>query len=282
MTPSPSFFALLNPLRPLAELWSHRALLAQFTQRNVEMRHRGSFLGIVWAVLTPLFSLAIYTFVFNFVFNGRYGYSPTETRIDYALTLFLSLTLFQFVGEVMAVSPGVIIANPNFVKKVVFPLEVLPVAGVGGAFFNFLISASLVLVGCVLLGHHLTWSVLWLPVITAPLALFAIGLAWLLAAIGVFVRDIANGMGAITQIFLYASAVFYPIEFVRNGPLPAAWTVLKFNPILHATELARSTVLWQHEIVSRELTYLIAASLVTFVFGYACFTKAKPAFADVL
>src|SRR5882757_10050444 len=112
-----------GPLRFATALWRHRELLWQFTLRNVELRHRGSHLGLIWSLLNPLLMMGLYVFVFGYIFGGKFSVLPNETKIDYALAIFLGLTVFQIFAEVLATAPTVIISNPNFVKKVVFPLE---------------------------------------------------------------------------------------------------------------------------------------------------------------
>src|SRR5436309_2615897 len=132
-------------------LWTQRELLWQFTLRNVEIRHKGSHLGLVWSFLSPLLMLGLYVLVFGYIFGGSYGVVPGETRLDYALGMLLGLTIFHLVAETLGVSPGLIIANPNFVKKVVFPLEILPVANVAGALFHMTISLVFVVISLIFL-----------------------------------------------------------------------------------------------------------------------------------
>ena len=159
---------MLRRLLPFAaDLWAHRELLWQFTLRNVEVRHKGSHLGLIWSFLNPLLMLGLYVRIG--IFGGSFGILPNESRVDYALGIFLGLTLFHFVSEVLGIAPSIIVGNPNFVKKVVFPLEILPAANVGGAIFHMLISLALVLLSIVIFGTSLSFGVLWLPVIILPL-----------------------------------------------------------------------------------------------------------------
>ena len=151
-----------------ADLWTHRELLWQFTLRNVELRHKGSHLGLIWSFLNPLLMLGLYVLVFGYIFNGSFGILPDETRLEYALGIFLGLTLFHFIAEVIGNAPAIIVGNPNFVKKVVFPLEILPAASVGAALVHLLISLMLALVGMLVSGTPLHVTLLWLPVIIAP------------------------------------------------------------------------------------------------------------------
>jgi lipopolysaccharide transport system permease protein len=275
-----------NPLTPFLELHRHRDLLRQFARRTIEQRHRGSFLGLAWTVITPLLSLGIYTFVFGFVFNaGKFTDSPAETTVDYALGIFLGLIVFQFLSEVLAQSPSVVVTQPNFVKKVVFPLEILPAATVAAAALTAVISLALALLGVVVLGPGLDWHALYLLLIVPPVLLIACGCAWFLAAFGVFIRDIANAMPFIVQVLVYTSAVFYRVSLLEKVPFGWIRAILLYNPLLHAVESTRRAVLWNlwHQPVEiHSLVLLWATGLVVCVFGYVVFQKLRPAFADVI
>ena len=194
----------------LSPLLRHRALLWQFTQRNVELRHKGSHLGLIWSFLNPLLMLGLYVFVFGYVFGGKFGARPSETRVDYALGIFVGLSLFHLIGEVLGVAPTVIVSNPNFVKKVVFPLEILPVATVGASFVHFLISIVLTLLGIAIVGPGPNLGMLWLPVIFLPVLLLSMGMAWFFSALGVFFRDIVQATSFVSMALMFSSAVFYP------------------------------------------------------------------------
>ena len=269
----------LSRVLPFAtDLWTHRELLWQFTLRNVELRHKGSHLGLIWSVLNPLLMLGLYVLVFGYIFGGSFGVLPDETRAEYALGIFFGLTLFQFVGEVMGVAPLIVVSNPNFVKKVVFPLEILPVAQVGAAAFHLLISLALALVSLALFGRSIHPELLWLPVIIAPLLLLGLGIAWFFSAVGVFFRDIGQVMQFLSLALMYASAVFYSAAKIP----PEFWTFLRFNPLLLAIELARNTGLWAQPINLHHLLYLYAVGLLACVLGHYAFRRMKPAFADVI
>jgi len=264
-----------------ADLWQYRELLWQFTLRNVELRHKGSHLGLIWSFLSPLLMLAIYVLVFGYIFGGRFGILPQETRMDYGLGIFFGLTLFHFVAEVLGVAPGIIVGNPNFVKKVVFPLEILPVANVLGAVFHMLISLALLLIGIVCLGPGLTFLALWLPVILLPVILLMLGVGWFFSALGVFFRDVSQLMQFFTMALMFSSAVFYPAAKIIAGS-PSAWAILRFNPVLLAIELARDAALWSRPLNFHHLAYLYGAGFAACYLGYAAFCRMKPAFADVL
>ena len=261
-----------------ADLWRHRELLWQFTLRNVELRHKGSHLGLIWSFANPLLMLSLYVFVFGYIFGGHFGVLPNETRSDYGLGVFLGLSLFHFIAEVFGLAPTIVTSNPNFVKKVVFPLEILPAAAVGAAAFHLAVSLGLVLLGIVAFGHGLDWGVLWLPVVIVPLLLLALGISWFFSALGVFFRDTAQLMQFLTVVLMFSSAVFYPASRI---PSPA-WAVLKFNPLLLTIEIARDGVLWQHPPNLHHLIYLSGISIAACYLGYSFFKKTKSGFADVL
>ncbi len=267
------------PSSSLAALSRKRDLWWQFTVRTVEMRHRGSYLGIVWSMLNPLLMLGVYWVVFGMIFGGRYGVLPDERPVDYVLALFLGLILFQLMAEILAVSPTLIVTQANLVKKVVFPLDVLPLAQAGASWFHFIMSFILFALGAVFFGRGLpTEGLLWEPVILLPLVLLSVGVSWICAALGVFFRDLAQAMPFLIQVVLYSSAVFY----ARARISPPFWAVLKWNPFLHTVLLSRNALLWHAPIDLRALGYTYAAGLAVLLFGQWLFAKLRPAFADVI
>lgn len=270
-----------SPSQPaaLVNFARKRDLWWQFTVRAVETRHRGSYLGILWAVLNPLLMLCLYGVVFGVFFKNRFGVLPGETGEDFALAMFLGLILFQIVAETIAIAPTIIVSQPNLVKKVVFPLELLPLAQLGASWFHFLISLGLLLLGSLVVGHGLDWTgVLLLPLIVLPLMLLTIGLAWLLAALGVFFRDIGQVVPFVSQIVLYTSAIVYSTSLIK----PSIWTVLRWNPLLHTVQLARGAALWHVPLNGLHLAYTWIWGIAVFALGGWLFRKMKPAFADVI
>jgi len=266
---------------PFAALARKRDLWWQFTVRAVEARHRGSYLGILWNVVTPLLMLGLYYTVFAVIFPGRFGVVRNEQPVDVAMAMFLGLTLYQLLAETISTAPLAIVSSPNLVKKVVFPLDVLPFSQVGASVFNLLIGLVLVTAGATIFGRGISLSgILWLPVILFPLVLLSAGLAWLFAGLGVFFRDLAQFMPFVAQIVLYASAVTYPDSRIRQAP--AAWAILKWNPFLHTVSLAREVLLWDLPLRPLPLAYTYALGLAVFIVGRWVFLKLQPAFADVL
>ena len=198
------FWVNLNPILILATIHHNRGLLKQFVLRIFHERHKGSLLGVVWAVLLPVLMMGLYTLVFGFIFGSSYGVIVNENKTDFGLGIFLSLTIFGLIADSLAISPMIIMGNPNFVRKVVFPLEILPIANFGASMLNFMISILLFLIGLTFIGRGLNIYALWFPLIIAPLLLLSIGIFWIFSALGVFLRDITQAMAFITQ----ADAVF--------------------------------------------------------------------------
>ncbi|PTY06630.1 hypothetical protein DB347_11360 [Opitutaceae bacterium EW11] len=272
-----SVWRLLNPLTICGSFITHRRLLWQFTRRSIELQHKGSFLGIAWTVLNPLLLFAVYAFVFIAVFNSRFGTVESETRVDYAIGLFLGLCLLQMFQESMMVAPSLVVQNPNFVKKVVFPLEVLPAAAVGAAAFRCIVGLALVLASVEIWGPGLSGSVLWLFPILIALGLLSVGVALMLSAVGVFLRDIAPFVQFLSVLLMFVSAVFYSFSSI-----PPAFSFLRFNPLLIVVETSRHVVLWHQAPIAADVLYLFLCGVITFVLGQAAFSGLKPAFADVL
>jgi lipopolysaccharide transport system permease protein len=267
---------------PTPSFWSQCALKRdlwwQFTVRAVEMRHRGSYLGFIWAVLNPLMMAALYISVFGLIFKSRFQTVPDETGVDYALGVFLGLILFHLVAETLAAAPHFIIGQPNLVKKVVFPLEMLPLSQLSAFWFHALISLALCLLAQLALGRGFSTGLFWLPVILLPLLLLTLGLGWFLAAIGVFFRDVAQVMPVLGQILLWSSAIFFSPSVLP----PAFWAVLKWNPLLHTVDLSRHAVLWQQPLDLSRLAYTWVTGVAVFVFGAWFFQRTRRAFAEVI
>lgn len=277
----PAFKILLavsNPWQFVANLWRHRDLIWQFTLREIHIRHKGSRLGIVWALLNPLSMLVLYAFVFRLLFRAKFGILADETNYDYTLELFLSLSLFHVFAETLAWAPSLIIANPNFVKKVVFPLEILPVAKIGDTAFHLAVSLGLVLLGSAFGSTGWSWSLLWLPVLVLPLLVLALGLAWGLAALGVFVRDVSQLIGFVATAVMFGSAIMYPPRII---PAPI-YEFLRFNPLLQLVDLARHVLFGHEPMAWSHLGYVYVVALVVLLAGHAFFSILRRSFAEVI
>jgi lipopolysaccharide transport system permease protein len=258
-----------------------RDLWWQFTVRAVELRHRGSHLGLLWSVLNPLLMLGLYMFVFGFIFPNKFGVLAKETPVDFALALFLGLSLYNVLAETIGIAPTLIVGNPNLVKKVVFPLDVLPLSQLGATWFHLLVSLTLLLIGILSMGRSITFmGLLWLPVLLAPYLLLTAGVSLFMSALGVFFRDISHVIPFISNIIVWASAIIFPISRIRA--FPSIWAILKWNPFLQTVQLARSALLWHLPINLGWLAYTYAVGAAVFLAGSWFFRKTQSAFADVL
>jgi lipopolysaccharide transport system permease protein len=263
----------------LLKLFSeHRYLLWQYTKRQIEQRHKGSLLGMLWSVIQPLCMMAIYTVVFGLIFKGSYLGVGNQSTMDYALGIFLSLTIYQMLADVINISPSAILTQPNLVKKVVFPLEIIPMSQLVVALYQFGISLILTLIGVVTIGQGLSLHSLLFFVVLLPLVPLALGIALLFSSLGVFLRDLQQLASPLSLVLMYASAVFYSAQMVPE----AIWAFLKFNPLLHIVEQARATLLWNQPIDWLWFGYSLLFSISMFVLGIFSFKKLKPAFADVI
>lgn len=266
----------LSLLDIFASGWTHRALIGQMVRREVIGRYRGSFLGLLWSFVTPLLMLAVYTFVFSVVFQGRWG-AGSENRFEFALVLFTGLVVFNLFSECVSRAPGLILANVNYVKKVIFPLEILPWVALGAALFHALASLT-VLMLFLAMATSLPWTVALLPVVLFPLLPLIMGLSWLLASLGVFIRDIGQFMGMLMTALLFMSPVFYPASALPENM--RGWLYL--NPLTFIIEQAREVAIWGRlPDWSGLLLYLGFAMLAAWA-GLAWFQKTRKGFADVL
>lgn len=262
----------------LKSLWQHRQLIIQMMRREVVGRYRGSVFGLAWSFFNPVLMLVVYTFVFSVVFKARWGVGGNESQVDFAIVLFVGMIIHGLFAECVNRAPGLILTNVNYVKKVIFPLEILPVVAMGSALFHTLVSL-LVLMGAILLsGTALSWTILFFPLVLLPLLLGTMGLVWFLAALGVYLRDIAQVAGMVTTILMFLSPVFYPISM-----LPEKYQVwMHLNPLTFFMEEARKVMIFGgYPDLSGWLIYLGLSSLMAWL-GFAWFQKARRGFADVI
>ena len=268
-------------MEPIVSLFKRRELLWQFLLRNVKSRHRGSVLGALWLVMNPLLMLGLYVFAFGVIFGGRFRDSADESTLDFALGIFLGLNVLNLISGVIGIAPSVIIGHSNFVKKVVFPLEILPAAMTGALAYDLLIGFSLCLTGIAILGPGLTLSALYIPIILCPVFLMALGLSWFFSALGVFVRDIGHLGSFLGLALLYASGVFYSAEKAKSAA-PGIWKFLQWNPLLQIIDSLRQVTLWGGDLNWGKVGYAWVFGATVFVFGAWFFNRVRHGFADVL
>ncbi len=265
------------PLAPIGQLWQHRQLIWQMAVREVKARYHGSMLGPLWSWVMPLLALVIYTFVFGSVLKPRGAGWGELTSWHLALMLLSGLLIFNSFSEMVGRASHLILGQPQFVKKVVFPLEILPLAMLLGMLLHLMISLSVVLLLGWWLQGTITWSWLWLPLILLPHALFLLGVGWFLAATAVFFRDLVPTMTALCQLLIFLTPVFYPLASV---PEPyRAWMLL--NPLAWSVELGRAALMGTAPPLLGLLCFL-GLSWIVMQLGYGWFMFLRPRMADVV
>ncbi|SIR32288.1 lipopolysaccharide transport system permease protein [Pseudomonas sp. B10] len=267
-----------TPMEMAASLWRNRALIHASAKREVLGRYRGSMLGLLWSFFNPLLMLVVYTFVFSVVFKARWGTSGEGSKIEFALVLFAGLIVFNLFAECVNRAPSLILANANYVKKVVYPLEILPFVGLLAAFYHAAISVSVWLVAYTLLIGTPMITTLYLPLVLIPFALFIMGLCWTLASLGVFLRDVSQLISVVTSVLMFLSPIFYPAS-----ALPEEYQhILYYNPLVPVIEMIRDILYWgKSPDLSALAIYSLGAAFVAWL-GFALFQKTRKGFADVL
>ena len=258
-------------------LWRNRGLIWALTKREVLGRYRGSVMGILWSFFNPLLMLGVYTFVFSTVFKARWA-GGSDSKTEFALLLFAGMLVFGIFSECVNRAPSLILANPNYVKKVVFPLEILPIVSLGAALFHLLVSL-LVWVLFYLVAFGVPKSgILMLPIALFPFAIFVLGLSWLLAALGVYLRDISQFVGVAVMALMFLSPIFYPLSALPEGYRE----VVALSPITAAVDQARDLMFWGQPLAWGSWSIYLVISLVIGWLGFAWFQKTRRGFADVI
>jgi lipopolysaccharide transport system permease protein len=269
---------LLSPSRVVGDLLRHREVIRAFVKRDFHATYRGTFLGPLWSVLSPLIMLALFTFVFGGIFHGRFTHNAAETPAQFALAMFIGLSLFNCFSQSVNSAPGLVLANTPYVKTLNFPLQVLSVAAVLQMVINMVIALALCLAIFYSMNGFLYWSALGLLPFCLCVGLFSLGCSWLLSALGVFIRDIPSIVGPITTVLMFLSSVFFSIESV---PPRIRWFV-ELNPLALIIDQSRGCVMYGRWPDLSVLAVILALSLAIAVLGYAGFMRMKSAFSDVV
>lgn len=259
------------------ELIRQRGLFVELVRREVESRYRGSVLGVFWSFAAPILLLGVFTFVFSTVFEARWGRAVGD-RTLFALMLFPGLILYTLFAEVLGRSPGVIVAQPNYVRKIVFPLEMLPAIAVVSAGVHALIGLVIVVIFKLIATGSIPLTALWLPVIVVPYLVMLCGIAWLLSALGVYLRDIGQVTGVVSTAIMFLSPVFYPVEALPSDWQP--WTNL--SPLTLIIEQARQVLIVGEspDLAALGLYATLAAAFAAV--ALYLFQRARKGFGDVL
>ena len=267
-----------SPWAMASSFWRNRQLIWQMTKREVIGRYRGSVMGIAWSFFHPVLMLSVYTFVFSVVFKARWGGGNEESKTQFAVVLFAGMIVHSLFSECLNRAPGLILSHTNYVKKIIFPLEILPWVALGSALFHTLVSIFVLLLFFFALNFYLHWTLVFLPLVLFPLLLVIIGAAWFVASIGVYLRDVGQTIGIITTVLLFLSPIFYPISALP----PEYRTALLINPLTFIIEQTRAVVIWGALPNFVGIAWYAAAGSAVAWTGFLWFQKTRKGFADVL
>jgi lipopolysaccharide transport system permease protein len=261
----------------LTSLTRNRSLIWQMAAREVAAKYRGSFLGALWTVLTPLLMLGVYTLVFGVIFKSRWS-GGTGGTAEFATLMFAGLVIFTFFAEVINRAPRLILDNPNYVKKVVFPLDALPWVAVVSALFNAATGMGVLLVFIILVKGMIPWTIVLFPVLLLPLVLFSVGIAWFLASLGVFLRDVSQVVGIFVSLLMFLSPIFYSSKALPND----LRFLTQLNPLVFYIENTRNLLIWGQVDGLKDYPEYLLLSLIVAIVGLGWFRRTRHAFADVM
>ena len=274
----PHYRQSASPLAMVKTIWNHRALIWQMTVREVVGRYRGSFMGLAWSFFNPLLMLLIYTFVFTTVFHSRWAGTASTDKTSFAIVLFIGMIVYAIFADNINRAPTLITTNTSYVKRVVFPLEILPVVGMGASVFHALVSLLVWLLAYILLMGTPHLTALFLPLVILPFVVGTLGASWFLASVGVFMRDVNQTVGILTTALMFLAPVFYSVD-----NLPAKFKpVVLANPATFLIEQARVVLVWGHMPDWAGLGFYSLASVLFAWVGFWWFQKTRKGFADVL
>jgi lipopolysaccharide transport system permease protein len=266
----------IHPAHMLDAPLRHRTLLKQLLKRDVAGRYRGSFGGMLWAFAAPLFMLAVYTVVFGGVFGMRWGGATSSA--DFGLVLFCGLIVFNFFAECVGRAPTLVASQPNYVRKVIFPLDALAWVTVGSALFHAALAVVAWIAFHALLRGAPPATILWLPLVLAAFVPVPLAACWLLSAVGVYVRDVAQAVGIALQALLFLSPVFFDLRALP----PALRPLMLANPLTFIVEQARRVMLDGLAPNLAGLAVYAAAACAACWLSFAVFQRLRPGFADVV
>lgn len=261
-----------------ASAWVYKGLIKQMTYREIIGRYKGSMIGLAWSFFNPLLMLTVYTFVFSVVFKAKWNSDLNAGQGEFAVILFAGMIVFNIFAECFTRAPTLMIANANYVKKIVFPLEILPWIVLGNALFHALISLVVLLIAEYFVLGYIPWTALMLPIVIAPFLVGLVGLSWFLAALGVYLRDLGQLVGIFTTVLMFTSPLFFPLSALPENIQP--W--LRLNPLAYVIEETRAVIIFADYPSWSNLATAYAVGLLVAVVGFALFQKARKGFADVL
>jgi lipopolysaccharide transport system permease protein len=262
----------------LLTILKNKTLIYQMVKRDIQMRYRGSMLGLGWSILNPLVMLTVYTFVFSIVFTAKWGTNIEGGKSHFSIILFAGMIVFNMFAECFNRAPQIITSNGNYVSKIVFPVEILPITILGSALFHAFISLLILVVAILVLNNGVPLTLVMLPIIWGAYLISLMGLMLIISSVGVYFRDIGQITGVLTTILMFTSPLFFPLDALPKSIQP----ILNLNPLAHFIEQTRDVLIFGKlpTVISIITEYVL--SLLFLNFGYVCFMKLKSGFADVI
>lgn len=258
-------------------LYKNSYLLKQLVKKDIQQRYQGSVLGMLWSFIVPILMLVIYTFVFSEVFQAKWDID-TSDKYQFALVLFCGLSAFNMVGEVMNRSTMLIASNTNYVKKVIFPLEMLPVVTMFSALFNCVISFGILIIAKLVIYHNVSKTLYLIFLAAIPLIILSTGLGLMISAVSVYLKDVGNAISVLVTVLMYISPVFFPLSSVPES----FRAVCELNPMTYIIENFRNVVLYGKYPDWKFFFISCVVALAFYLLGKTVFMRSKEGFADVL
>jgi lipopolysaccharide transport system permease protein len=268
---------IYGPRAMLTSVMDNWGLIWQLTRSEIIGRYRGSLLGILWSFAIPLLMILVYTFVFSYIFQARWG-NETSSKAEFSIFLFSGLTIYSLFSECIVKAPSLIINNVNYVKRVVFPLEILAWVSLLSSLFQFVLSTVVLILFYFMLNLNLHWTILYLPLIVFPLILLTMGVSWILASLGTYMRDVGQSVGILTTILLFMSPIFYPASVLPQELRPYMF----LNPLTFIIEQYRDILIFGNSPAWIRLGLYTLISMSIAASGFYWFQKTRKGFADVL
>ncbi|UCD29555.1 MAG: ABC transporter permease [Planctomycetota bacterium] len=281
--------SLLNPMSMIGNLLARRELTWKFAKRDLAVKYRASYFGMLWTVFSPILLLIVYTLILSVILGLKWQADRPGNHGDFAIKMFIGMLIFNVFSEVLNRSSTLVISHPSYVKKVVFPLEVLVPSVLISSLISMLVGLLVWLVASFFMIGWPTWMALLFPIVILPICLLTLGLGWFIASLGVFIRDVSQIVMVLTQILFLCTPIFYPIELVEQKVMehkvPAfILTMIELNPLTPAIENARAVMICGWDRLPDWMGWgvsLIVSTIVALL-GYAFFLKSRRAFGDVI
>lgn len=253
-------------------------LLKELTKRDIYSRYKGSIFGVLWALLTPLAMLVVFSFVFGGILQAKWGTGTSGGMAEFSLNLFIGLSIFWYFGDILSRAPSLIVSNPNYVKKVIFPLEILPIVSLLSGLFHLGIHLIIILFAIVFIYGKIPLSIFSLPIVIGVTFPMVVGFGLILSSIGVYIRDVGSVISVVVNMLMFLSPVFYPLSSI---PLNLHW-LFQINPLTLIIEQCRVVFIDGMMPDWFALGIYFGISLIIYFIGYKIFILTKKGFADVI